>query len=346
MGNSGIGGADAKSAPGGNAGSIHPYTDGFHILKVQPGGPGEKAGLRAYFDFIVAADGVLVGGPHNGVLVEKINEAHQSVGGVKLTILNTREDSVRETVLYPRNTWVGSGLIGISIRPTSLASASEFVWHILEVIPSSPAAEAELQPFTDYIVGTPIELFKTADDFYSLVESEARAAQPMPIEFYVYNSLSDAIRTVAITPNPNWGGSGSLGCNVGFGILHRIPTKPATHQAKAAAQLAQSKSTTGHSHGHVPCHGHGHSHHHADDDHHHDHDHEHEHDHDPDSHDDNHDHPDHGRTRDLHEHQGAHTLEDVQIQLQQQIHAARAKRLAAEQEEAELQFKLSHLPSL
>ncbi len=29
-----------------------------------------------------------------------------------------------------------------------------------------------------------------------------------------------------ITPNAEWGGEGSLGCDIGYGLLHRIPNKP------------------------------------------------------------------------------------------------------------------------
>jgi len=43
------------------------------------------------------------------------------------------------------------------------------------------------------------------------------------IRLYVYNTLTEDVRIVAITPNKDWGGSGSLGCDIGYGYLHRIP---------------------------------------------------------------------------------------------------------------------------
>jgi len=46
-----------------------------------------------------------------------------------------------------------------------------------------------------------------------------------PIVLRVYNSESDDIREVTIVPNKSWGGEGSLGCNMGYGLLHKIPTK-------------------------------------------------------------------------------------------------------------------------
>ena len=30
---------------------------------------------------------------------------------------------------------------------------------------------------------------------------------------------------VLLTPNPDWGGEGSLGCGIGYGYLHRIPSE-------------------------------------------------------------------------------------------------------------------------
>ena len=301
MGNS----QDQKSGLNSNESQVahHGYTEGYHILKVQAGGPGEKAGLKPYFDFIVAADGVELSGAQLPSLVEKINEAHQKNACTELTILNTREDSVRKTNLYPSHTWGGTGLIGISIRPVSLAAATEFVWHILEVMPNSPAADAQLQAFADYIVGTPVELFKSADDFYALVENEAESAHPQPIEFYVFNSTADTIRTISITPNPKWGGSGSLGCNVGFGLLHRIPLKKASSSEPHPQDPAFEQSSQS------PPRGHHHR---------------------------------EGHAQDPAAATQAMT-EDMQICLQLQIDAARAKRLAAEQEEAELQFRLSQL---
>jgi hypothetical protein len=36
------------------------YTSGFHVLHVTPNSPGEQAGIVSFFDFIVAANGVLL----------------------------------------------------------------------------------------------------------------------------------------------------------------------------------------------------------------------------------------------------------------------------------------------
>ena len=44
-----------------------------------------------------------------------------------------------------------------------------------------------------------------------------------PLRLYVYNHEFDVLRPVTITPSRGWGGSGLLGCVLGFGALHRIP---------------------------------------------------------------------------------------------------------------------------
>ena len=40
---------------------------------------------------------------------------------------------------------------------------------------------------------------------------------------YVYNTGVDVVREVKITPNRGWGGEGLLGCELGYGVVHRIP---------------------------------------------------------------------------------------------------------------------------
>ncbi len=44
-----------------------------------------------------------------------------------------------------------------------------------------------------------------------------------PLRLYVYNHEYDVTRLVTITPERGWGGSGALGCVLGFGALHRLP---------------------------------------------------------------------------------------------------------------------------
>ena len=97
------------------------------------------------------------------------------------------------------------------------SGASENVWHILNVHPNSPASSAGLISDQDYIVGT--------DAVFSDMGELIEAHNMKPLRFHVYNAATDSCREVSVTPNTNWGGQGSMGCELGYGYLHRIPSR-------------------------------------------------------------------------------------------------------------------------
>jgi hypothetical protein len=109
----------------------------------------------------------------------------------------------------------------VSIRFCSFDGANENVWHVLEVESNSPAALAGLRPHSDYIIGADT-VMNESEDLFSLIETH----EAKPLKLYVYNTDTDNCREVIITPNSAWGGEGSLGCGIGYGYLHRIPTRP------------------------------------------------------------------------------------------------------------------------
>jgi len=203
----GLGGS-SLNIPGGG-------TEGFHVLRVQEGSPGHKAGLEPYFDFIVTINGVRLDTDNDKfkeILKENINKP------VELLVYNSKTQTVRQLPLVPHESWGGQGLLGLSIRFSSFDKANENVWHILDVQPHSPAALAGLRSNTDYIIGADT-LLNDSEDFYALIETN----QGKPLKLYVYNSDSDSTREINLTPNIGWGGEGSLGCGIGYGYLHRIP---------------------------------------------------------------------------------------------------------------------------
>lgn len=137
-----------------------------------------------------------------------------------MTVYSSKSQCIRSVNIEPNETWGGQGLLGVSIRFCSFEGANENVWHVLEVNPDSPADAAGLNSFTDYIIGADSVLHES-EDLFALIEShEGRS-----LKLYVYNSNDDSCREVAITPNSNWGGEGSLGCGIGYGYLHRIPVR-------------------------------------------------------------------------------------------------------------------------
>ncbi|XP_072118020.1 Golgi reassembly-stacking protein 2 isoform X2 [Mobula birostris] len=138
-----------------------------------------------------------------------------------MVVYSSKTLKLRETTVTPSNMWGGQGLLGVSIRFCSFEGANENVWHVLEVEPNSPAALAGLRPHTDYIIGADT-VMNESEDLFSLIETHEGKA----LKLYVYNTDTDNCREVVITPNTTWGGEGSLGCGIGYGYLHRIPTRP------------------------------------------------------------------------------------------------------------------------
>lgn len=140
---------------------------------------------------------------------------------VKLTVYSSKSDKQREVEIRPTDKWGGSGLLGVSIRFCCFKGVYENVYRVLDVHNNSPAFESSLQPFKDYIVGTPDHLFSEPEDFENLLH--ANLGKSLTIN--VYNSDTDSVREVEINPRLNWGGEGMLGCDIGTGLLHRIPLK-------------------------------------------------------------------------------------------------------------------------
>ncbi|XP_032807128.1 Golgi reassembly-stacking protein 2-like isoform X3 [Petromyzon marinus] len=215
-----MGGAQSVDIPGGGS-------EGYHVLRVQEGSPGHQAGLEPFFDFIVAIENTRLD-KDNDMLRQQLKENVEKP--VLMQVYSSKNLKVREVTVTPSALWGGQGLLGVSIRFCSFDGANENVWHILEVEPNSPAVLAGLRPFTDYIIGADAVL-NESEDLFSLIESH----DGKPLKLYVYNTDTDSCREVIITPNKSWGGEGLLGCGIGYGYLHRIPTRPFTESNPNAA---------------------------------------------------------------------------------------------------------------
>ncbi|XP_064410677.1 Golgi reassembly-stacking protein 1b isoform X2 [Latimeria chalumnae] len=146
---------------------------------------------------------------------------------VKLEVFSIKALKVREVEVVPSNMWGGQGLLGASVRFCSFHGANERVWHVLDIEPNSPASLAGLHPYTDYIIGSD-QVLQEAEDFFTLIETH----EGKPLKLMVYNSDTDICREVVVTPNGAWGGEGSLGCGIGYGYLHRIPSRPVMPEKK------------------------------------------------------------------------------------------------------------------
>ncbi|XP_064863647.1 Golgi reassembly-stacking protein 2-like isoform X3 [Oncorhynchus nerka] len=214
-----MGGAQSIEIPGGGS-------EGYHVLRVQENSPGHLAGLEPFFDFIISISATRLN-KDNDTLKDllKVNVEKP----IKMLVYSSKTLELRETTVTPSNMWGGQGLLGVSIRFCSFEGANENVWHVLEVEPNSPAALAGLRPLTDYIIGADTVMNECltlsspqSEDLFSLIETH----EGKGLKLYVYNTDTDNCREVVITPNSEWGGEGSLGCGIGYGYLHRIPTQP------------------------------------------------------------------------------------------------------------------------
>ncbi|XP_023339414.1 Golgi reassembly-stacking protein 2-like [Eurytemora carolleeae] len=222
-----MGGSQSVEVPGGG-------TEGYHVLRVQDGSPGQKAGLEAFFDFVVAIGNTRLN-QDNDTLKHLLKANIEKE--ISMTVYSSKSQTVREVFITPSTLWGGQGLLGVSIRFCSFEGANENVWHILEVHPKSPAESAGLRSFSDYIIGAD-SILHESEDLFSLIE----AHEGRPLKLYVYNTETDHCREVTITPNGAWGGEGSLGCGIGYGYLHRIPIgdeyqKPADHHNPPTATV-------------------------------------------------------------------------------------------------------------
>ncbi|XP_060638609.2 Golgi reassembly-stacking protein 1 [Anolis sagrei] len=215
-------GASSESPEGGS--------EGYHVHGVQDNSPAQLAGLEPFFDFILTIGHTRLN--KEGDTLKDLLKANVEKA-VKLEVYNIKTMKVREVEVTPSNMWGGQGLLGASVRFCSFQGANEHVWHVLDVEPGSPAALAGLRPHTDYIVGSD-QILQESEDFFSLIESH----EGKPLKLMVYNMETDSCREVFVTPNGAWGGEGSLGCGIGYGYLHRIPTQPAVPKKKTEASPA------------------------------------------------------------------------------------------------------------
>lgn len=225
-----MGGSQSSPIPGGG-------TEGYHVLRVQDGSPGHKAGLEAFFDFIVAMGNQRLNQDNETLKDLLKNNVERPL---KMLVYSSKTQKVRELEIVPTHNWGGQGLLGVSIRFCSFEGANENVWHVLEIAPSSPAAKAGLHAMTDYIIGAD-SILHESEDLFALIESH----EGKPLKLYVYNVESDNCREVTITPNSAWGGEGSIGCGIGYGYLHRIPAhREAIAEKKSLLSAGSSSSLT------------------------------------------------------------------------------------------------------
>lgn len=132
--------------------------------------------------------------------------------------------------------------LGLAVQSQHLNTAT-YVWRILATHQSSPSFQSRLVPYSDYIIGCDsaypddVEgkglltkggeslLSRTVLGYYNHHYAITQEDN-VPITLYVYNHDYDILRPVTVNLSRSWNrgqGRGILGCDVGYGLLHRIP---------------------------------------------------------------------------------------------------------------------------
>ncbi|KAI3403868.1 hypothetical protein KGF56_003298 [Candida oxycetoniae] len=132
--------------------------------------------------------------------------------------------------------------LGLTVESQHLNTAT-FVWRILNTHVGSPAFRSQLVPHSDFIIGCDSAfpndpnskgllskggeslLSNTILSYYNHHYAQS-GEDNIPITLYVYNHDYDILRPVTVNLSRQWGtghNRGILGCDVGYGLIHRIP---------------------------------------------------------------------------------------------------------------------------
>lgn len=132
--------------------------------------------------------------------------------------------------------------LGLTVQSQHVTTAN-YVWRILTTHAGSPAFQAQLVPYSDYIIGCD-SAFSDAPGHQGLLGAggesllsgvvqnyynhhfSSTGEDCVPITLYVYNHDYDVLRPVTVNLSRAWGNGqqrGILGCDVGYGLLHRLP---------------------------------------------------------------------------------------------------------------------------
>ncbi|KAK1939734.1 hypothetical protein X943_002718 [Babesia divergens] len=202
---------------GANSSTVMP-PGGLRVHRVYPNGPGEEAGFEVFFDYILEANNNRYCDDSEETLMRFTSFiASQENQEVTLNVYNARKKSLRLIKMTPRK-WDGTGLLGLSVRFSEFSAMDEGA-HVINVHEGSPASKAGLMPITDYLLATNLQLFVDSD----CVRVHVGERVDEEVTLYVYNSITETIRKTVITPRTDWGGPGTLGCDLGNGYIHRIP---------------------------------------------------------------------------------------------------------------------------
>ncbi|KAK4541979.1 hypothetical protein LTR36_007179 [Oleoguttula mirabilis] len=182
--------------------------------------------LDPWFDFIIGINGRTIDNPDPSLFATEVRNSAGST--ISLGVFGTKGQQIREIYVSVPQDQTAS--LGLALQWCPL-NATEDVWHILDVMPNSPADVAGLLPYSDYVIGSPDGNLQGDAGLGGLVEQ----SMDQSLRLYVYNHEYDVTRMITITPSKHWGGEGALGCVLGYGALHRVPA-PLNEPAQAPGE--------------------------------------------------------------------------------------------------------------
>eukprot|EP00917_Polyrhabdina_sp_WS-2016_P033188 GHVP01070871.1.p1 GENE.GHVP01070871.1~~GHVP01070871.1.p1 ORF type:complete len:267 (+),score=47.75 GHVP01070871.1:36-836(+) len=209
---------------------------GLRIIRQARNSPAARSNLEPFFDFIVKAGTLEISQKADMQRFAELVEGSRNAP-LRLTVFSTRKWSLRELVIVPTS-WGGSGALGASVAFDDVTRAASQCVRVSEVKFRSPALEAGLEAFSDYIIGFPNGLFRNVADVNAYIEECRKQnveenGEMMALEFLVYNVETEMTRNISIKLKRGE----LLGCVLAEGYLNRIPS--------AKEQESQQKVTRG-----------------------------------------------------------------------------------------------------
>lgn len=189
--------------------SSQQFAFGFQVLR----NTNLDLAIEPWFDFVVGINGRMIDNPDPRLFAQEVRNC--AGGTVTFGLWSAKGQRTRALhIPVPADT----ASLGLTLQWTPLSAVSN-IWHVLDVPANSPADQAGLLPYSDYILGSPDGVLLGEGGLGELVEEHIGR----PLSVYVYNNEYNVTRLLSIQPSRDWGGQGALGCVLGYGALHRLP---------------------------------------------------------------------------------------------------------------------------
>eukprot|EP00512_Aurantiochytrium_limacinum_P009135 CAMPEP_0171545480 /NCGR_PEP_ID=MMETSP0960-20121227/4098_1 /TAXON_ID=87120 /ORGANISM="Aurantiochytrium limacinum, Strain ATCCMYA-1381" /LENGTH=362 /DNA_ID=CAMNT_0012093441 /DNA_START=55 /DNA_END=1139 /DNA_ORIENTATION=+ len=197
----------------------------YRVLLISPGSPLSKSGLVPWFDFIVRAGEVdLITEDVIGWNEEAFQRLVVASEGqpLRLSVFNCKNRTLREVVFTPSKRWGRrNDLAGIRLSFDTYLDCTRDVVRVMEIQADSPALRSGLQARSDFILGT---IYGQSFRSSAALVATIRRYLNKSLNLFVYSSVADTVRIVQVRPTEAWSGEGLLGCDIGIGQSHMIPT--------------------------------------------------------------------------------------------------------------------------